>query len=210
MVHPRAAAERWLTCRSIRRQALHGPTGSSILFSMEGNELGRDMTGKVLIAYTTRKGSTEEIARAIAAELEAMGNTLTVADMKGIPSIAGYQAVVIGTPIYLAQVEKAVPAFVARNHDGILKVPVAAFVVGIAPVNPKVGSVEEVLGKLRAALDPVKPVAVTMFAGVLELSRMSFVERTLTTLMNVFTGDFRDWEAIRAWARGLPPVLNLS
>jgi len=77
-------------------------------------------------------------------------------------------------------------------------------------VNPKVGSVEEVLGKLRAALDPVKPVAVTMFAGVLELSRMSFVERTLTTLMNVFTGDFRDWEAIRAWARGLPPVLNLS
>jgi menaquinone-dependent protoporphyrinogen oxidase len=177
---------------------------------MEGNELERDMTGKVLVAYTSRKGSTEEIARAIAAELEAMGNTVTVADMKGITSVGDFGAVVIGAPVYLAQVEKAVPAFVARNHDGILKVPVAAFVVGIAPVNPKVGSVEEVLGKFRAALAPVKPVAVTMFAGVLDLSRMSFVERTMTTLMNVFTGDFRDWEAIRAWARELPPVLNLS
>jgi menaquinone-dependent protoporphyrinogen oxidase len=177
---------------------------------MEGNELERDMTGKVLIVYTSRKGSTEEIARAIAAELEAMGNTVTVADMEGITSVGDFSAVIIGAPVYLARIEKAVPAFVARNSDGLPKVPVAAFVVGIAPVNPAVGSVEEVLGKLRAALDPVKPAAVTMFAGVLDLSRMSFVERTMTTLMNVFTGDFRDWEAIRAWARELPPVLNLS
>jgi menaquinone-dependent protoporphyrinogen oxidase len=167
------------------------------------------VTGKILIAYTSRKGSTAEIARAIGTELEAAGNRVEVADMKGITSVGGYRAVVIGTPVYMAQVEKAVPDFVARNRAGLLAVPVAAFAVGIAPVNPKVGTVDAVLGKLRAALEPVKPASVTMFAGVLELSRMSFVERTMTTLMNVLTGDFRDREAIRAWAQSLPAVLKI-
>jgi menaquinone-dependent protoporphyrinogen oxidase len=167
------------------------------------------MPGKVLIAYTSRKGSTAEIARAIGKELEAAGKGVVVADMKGITSVEGFAAVVIGTPIYMGQVEKAVPDFVGRNREGLLRVPVATFAVGVAPVNPKVGSVEEVLGKLRAALAPVKPAAVTMFAGRLELSRMSFVERTVTTLTNVLTGDFRDWETIRAWARELPVVLQV-
>ena len=167
------------------------------------------MTGRVLIAFTSRKGSTEEIARAIGRELEVAGNAVEVAEMKGITSVEGYRAVVIGSPVYMAQVEKAVPAFVARHREGLLKVPVAAFAVGIAPVNPGVGTVDDVLGKLRGALDPVRPVATTMFAGVLDLSRMSFVERTVTTLMNVLTGDFRDWEAIRGWAGELPAVLNL-
>ena len=71
------------------------------------------------------------------------------------------------------------------------------------------GSVEEVLEKLRAALGPVKPVAVTMFAGRLEMSGMSFAERTMTGLMKVLTGDFRDWDAIRTWARELPAVLKI-
>jgi menaquinone-dependent protoporphyrinogen oxidase len=167
------------------------------------------MSGRILVAYTSRKGSTAEIARALGTELEAGGNTVVVADLKGISSVEGYQAVVIGTPVYMAQIEKAVSDFVSRNREGLLAVPVAAFAVGVAPVNPKVGSVEEVLGKLRAALEPVKPVAITMFAGRLELSRMSFFERTITTLTNVLTGDFRDWETIRAWAMGLPSALRI-
>jgi menaquinone-dependent protoporphyrinogen oxidase len=167
------------------------------------------MTGKILIAYTSRKGSTEGIARAIGEELEAAGCSVAVAAMEGISSLEGYKAVIIGAPVYMARVEKAVPGFVARNREGLLVVPVAAFAVGIAPVNPRVGTVDDVLAKLRSALEPVKPAAVTMFAGALELSRMSFTERTITTLMNVLTGDFRDWEAIRAWARELPSILKI-
>jgi menaquinone-dependent protoporphyrinogen oxidase len=167
------------------------------------------MTGKILIAYTSRRGSTAEIARAIGRDLEAAGNTAEVGNMKDITSLEGYGAVVIGAPVYMAKIEKDVAAFVARFRDGLSTVPVAAFAVGIAPVNPRVGSVESVMEKLRAALDPVKPVAVTMFAGRLEMSQMSFVERTMTGLMKVLTGDFRDWDAIRAWAGDLPAVLGV-
>lgn len=167
------------------------------------------MTGRILVAYTSRKGSTAEIAKAVGRELETAGNSVVVTDMKGVTTLEGYRAVVIGGPVYLAKIEKGVEEFVIRHRDGLLKIPVAAFAVGIAPVDPRVGSVKEVLEKLRAALDPVKPAAVAMFAGRLEMSRMSFVERTMTGLMKVLTGDFRDWEAIRAWAGELPALLGV-
>ncbi|MDD1665076.1 MAG: flavodoxin domain-containing protein, partial [Methanomicrobiales archaeon] len=147
------------------------------------------MTGRILVAYGTRMGSTAEIAQAIGRELEATGNSVEVAEMKGIDTIEGYRAVVIGAPVYMAAIEKDVALFVGRHRNHLSRVPVAAFAVGIAPVDHRVGSVESVLEKLRAALDPVKPVAVTMFAGRLELARMSFVQRTMTGLMKVLTGD---------------------
>jgi menaquinone-dependent protoporphyrinogen oxidase len=167
------------------------------------------LAAKILVAYISRMGSTAEIAQAIAKELEATGNSVEVAEMKGIDTIEGYRAVVIGAPVYLAAIEKDVAHFVARHRDGLFRIPVAAFAVGIAPVDHRVGSVENVLEKLRVALDPIMPVAVTMFAGRLELARMSFVQRTMTGLMKVLTGDFRDWEAIRAWARELPALLKV-
>jgi menaquinone-dependent protoporphyrinogen oxidase len=168
-----------------------------------------NMAGKILVTYATRKGSTAEIAEAIGRELEAAGNAVQVHGMKGISSIEGFRGIVIGSPVYMAQIEKDVADFVSRFAKDLPGIPVAAFAVGIAPVNPRVGSVGEVLEKLRAALGPVKPVAVTMFAGRLELARMSFVERTMTGLMKVLTGDFRDWDAIREWARELPALLKM-
>ena len=168
------------------------------------------MTGRILIAYVSRRGSTAEIARAIGRELEAAGDRVEVAGMEGVTSLEGFGAAVIGAPVYMAKIEKGVAGFVSRHREGLSRIPVAAFAVGIAPVNPRVGSVEDILAKLTAALDPVKPVAVTMFAGRLDLARMSFTERTMTGLMKVLTGDFRDWDAIRAWARDLHAILGFE
>jgi menaquinone-dependent protoporphyrinogen oxidase len=78
----------------------------------------------------------------------------------------------------------------------------------MAAVDPKVGSVEGVMKHLLAALDPIQPAAITVFAGRLDPSRMSFIDRTMTALMKVRTGDFRDWNAIAAWVRTLPALLN--
>ena len=85
----------------------------------------------------------------------------------------------------------------------------AGFVTGIAPVYPKTGDVKGFTDQLITALAPIRPVAVTMFAGTLDAEKMNFVERSLTSLMKVPTSDFRDWDAIRAWARKLPGMMNL-
>jgi len=48
-----------------------------------------------------------------------------------------------------------------------------------------------------------------MFAGSLDAGKLNFVERSLTLLLKVPTGDFRDWNAIAAWARTLAGKMGL-
>jgi menaquinone-dependent protoporphyrinogen oxidase len=161
------------------------------------------MTARILVAYASRKGSTAGIAQAIGKELTLEGYTVDVSEMKSVTSLAGYNAVVIGAPVYTGKVTGDVAAFVSTNKDELSRVPVAGFVTGIAPVFPKTGEVKGFTDQLVTALSPVLPVAVTMFAGTLDAGKMNLVERSLTRLMKVPTGDFRDWDAIAAWAKTL-------
>lgn len=167
------------------------------------------MGARILVAYTTRKGSTADVALAVAKELEKTGAAVTVADMSTVSSLEGYSAVVIGAPVYTGKVLRDVSVFAARHRKSLGLVPVAGFVMGIAPVYPKTGDISVFTGQLEKALDPVKPVAVTMFAGRLDPARLSFIERGMTGLLKVPTGDFRDWVTIALWARGLPAKMGL-
>lgn len=97
------------------------------------------MAAHILVAYTTRKGSTAEIALAVAKELEKSGAAVTVSDMTSVASVADYTAVIIGAPIYTGKVSRDVSVFARRHRDGLVRVPVAGFVTGIAPVFPKTG-----------------------------------------------------------------------
>ncbi len=167
------------------------------------------MAAHILVAYTTRKGSTAEIALAIAKELEKSGAAVTVSDMTTVSSLEGYNAVVIGAPVYTGKVAREVAVFARRHRDSLSRVPVAGFLTGIAPVYPKTGDISVFTGQLAEALAPAKPVAVTMFAGSLDVKRLSFIERGMTSLLKVPTGDFRDWVTIALWARDLPGKMGL-
>jgi menaquinone-dependent protoporphyrinogen oxidase len=167
------------------------------------------MSGRILVAYASRKGSIAGIAQAISKELTSEGYAVDVSEMKSVTSLAGYNAVVIGAPVYTGKVTGDVAAFVTANKDGLSRLPVAGFVTGIAPVYPKTGDVKGFIDQLVTALTPISPVAVTMFAGALDAGKMNFVERSLTSLMKVPTGDFRDWDAIAAWARALAGKMGL-
>jgi len=167
------------------------------------------MAAHILVAYTSRKGSTAEIALAVAKELEKTGAAVTVSDMTTVSSLEGYNAVVIGAPVYTGKVARDVAIFARRHRDALSRVPVAGFVTGIAPVYPKTGDISVFTGQLAEALAPAKPVAVTMFAGNLDVTRLSFIERGMTSLLKVPTGDFRDWVTIALWARDLPGKMGL-
>lgn len=168
------------------------------------------MPARVLVAYASKKGSTAWIAMAIAKELQAMGLVAIVTEMKDVLSLDGYQGVIIGAPVYAGTVMKDLAGFVSHQKDALALLPVAAFTAGIAPVYPKTGEITEFTRQLEDALRPITPIAVTMFAGNLDPGRLSFVERGLTTLLKVPTGDFRDWDAIAAWARILPEKMGLT
>ena len=165
------------------------------------------MTSRVLVAYATKNGSTAEIAEAIGKELESSEVQVTVSNMKDVSSLEGYDAVVIGAPMYMGKVLKDCGVFAERYRNTLCSLPVAAFAVGIAPVEPRSGSVDDVLRKLAVSLVPVQPVSATVFAGKLDVEGLSFVYRKMVSLLKVPGGDFRDWKVITEWAHGIRPLL---
>ena len=112
------------------------------------------MAAHILVAYTTRKGSTAEIALAVAKELENTGAAVTVSEMTTVSSLDGYNAVVIGAPVYTGKVARDVAIFTRRHRDSLSRIPVAGFVTGIAPVYPKTGETTVFTGQLADALAP--------------------------------------------------------
>ncbi|ACL16994.1 flavodoxin domain-containing protein [Methanosphaerula palustris] len=168
------------------------------------------MSGRILIAYISRKGSTAEIARAVGKELEAAGYAVDVADMKTVTSLTGYDAVIIGAPLYMGRMVRDVGKFVGHHREQLVALPVAAFAVGIAPVSKEAGSVEYGMKKLHSSLTPLKPVATTLFAGRLDPTQMSFISRKMMEMAKIPSGDFRDWNAIASWAQTLPGLLRVG
>lgn len=163
---------------------------------------------QILVAYATRKGSTAEIASAIGKELEGEGHQVRVSLLQEIPSLEGYNAAVLGAPVYTGHIDENLRKFIERNKNGLKTIPVAAFAVGIAPVNPKIGSVAALEDQLKGIVVPVNPVAMKVFAGKLDPAQHSFMTKTMISLMKVLTGDFRDWDMIKVWAKSLPGLFG--
>ena len=94
--------------------------------------------------------------------------------------------------------------FVEINSEALQKRPVAYFVVCAAMKD----DTEANRKKADAFSDPartvVKPVDTGNFAGVVDFSKMNFFTRfMMKNMMKAPEGDFRDEDAIRAWAKQL-------
>lgn len=161
------------------------------------------MTARILVAYATRNGSTAEIAQVVGRELERSDAAVTVADMKTVGSLAGYTAVVLGGPLYMGSMEKTVRLFVAKHLAQLADVPVAAFAVGLTPKDPRPEATGFAMESLKKAVSPISPVSTVLFAGKLDPAKLNFLMRKFMEMAKIPAGDFRDWDAIAAWARGL-------
>lgn len=56
---------------------------------------------------------------------------------------------------------------------------------------------------------PLRPVAETIFAGRLDPSKLSWLQKWVTEKAKSPVGDFRDWTAIAAWAKKLPGKMKV-
>jgi menaquinone-dependent protoporphyrinogen oxidase len=169
----------------------------------------KTMSARILVAYASKKGSTAEIAHAVARELENRGITVVVAEMNSVTTLETYDALVLRTPMYAGKFLADVPAFIAKHRECIIHIPTAGFVTGIARVYPKAGDPDVIAGALGEAMAPAKPVAVTMFAGKFDPGNQGFLVRSVGKMMKIPEGDFRDWDAISAWARELPGKMGI-
>ncbi|MDD1720870.1 MAG: flavodoxin domain-containing protein [Euryarchaeota archaeon] len=185
------------------------------------------MSKKVLVAYGSRYGSTEEIARAIGEILEKEGLKTQVLDLKRTkqkewPPLASFDAVLVGSGIKIGRWTDEASSFL-KKHAGELKTLKAnGLVVGVfvscgLAVNPEQRQeaqqkyIEKILTEIgiKDAVDTYDA-----FGGVYDLSPsapMGFLDKKMLamgakqmvkdgTVTEGARNDLRDWNQIRTFA----------
>jgi len=171
------------------------------------------MSNKILVAYASRTGSTAEVAEAIGQTLVESGVQVDVLPMQDIKDLAPYQAVVAGSAIRGGKWLPEAMQFMQTHQAALAQKPFAAFLVCMTLAMPSADKYREhVATWLEPVRALVKPVSEGLFAGALDISKIpSFSDRLKFRLSVVFgvwsEGDHRDWNAIRAWAESLRPLL---
>jgi len=161
------------------------------------------MSSRVLVAYATRYGATAEVAEAIATTLRDAGLEIELRNVEDVRDVRGYDAVVFGAPVYLGRMLRAGRRFLQRHRAELARVTFAAFVVGVDREDRRRGALQRRLAKRP----PLHPVAVGVFGGLVDASRLRFRDKTPPIRKMGALTDMRDWDAIDAWARGLAAAL---
>ncbi len=169
------------------------------------------MSDKILIAYATAAGSTGEIAEAIGQAMRDGGATVDVRPAKDVADVSEYRAAVVGSGVRAMRPYKEAVAFVERHQQALSQMPVAYFVVCMTMAQ----DTEENRRSARAYLEPlhqagpeVQPVDEGLFGGAMDYSKLSLPMRLIIKAMKKPEGDFRDWDAIEAWATNLHAMLS--
>lgn len=172
------------------------------------------MSGKILVTYSTRTGSTRGVSEAIAKTLLDSGEDVDVIPMQDVPDVTSYKAVVAGSAIQAGKWLPEAMEFVTAHKSVLSRKPFAVFLVCMTLAMPKGESYRShVSGWLSPVRDLVTPVSEGVFAGRLDINKIpSFAERLKFRLSVMFgvwkEGDHRNWKAITEWSENLKSLLN--
>lgn len=168
---------------------------------------------RILVAVATRHGATREIAEHLATSL---GSALTdvgvaaevdVRDVGLVRSLDGFDAVVLGSAVYLGHWLEPARKFAESFSADLRWLPVWLFSSG------PVGEEHKPAGDPAAIDDLVRQLGARghrMFGGKIDRQALRFAERAVVTALHVKDGDQRDWPSIRSWGYQIGATLAAS
>jgi len=158
---------------------------------------------RTLVTYATRAGSTAEIAAAIAETLAARVHSVDLKPVKEKPELAGYSAVVLGSAIRMGAWRPESMDFIKANQGTLNSMPVALFTVHMLNTGDDEASRAARAEYLSAVRPLLNAAEATYFEGRMDLSRLSFLDRTISKMVKAVEADHRDWDKIKGWAADL-------
>jgi menaquinone-dependent protoporphyrinogen oxidase len=169
-------------------------------------KIGKDdnMNEHILITYATRAGSTAEVAAEIGKSLSQKGFLVDVKPVKEKPSLDGYSAVILGSAIRMGNWLPEAVDYIEAHQEKLNTLSKALFTVHML----NTGEDEASRSNRLAYLDQVRPflkdAEEVYFEGVMDFSKLTFLDRMIAKMVKAVEDDNRDWKKIRAW---VPEVL---
>ncbi len=166
----------------------------------------------ILVAYASKYGATQGIAERIAEKLTASGQQAQARPAHSVRDLTGYDAFVIGSAAYMGSWLKEATEFVRRNQAILAIRPVWLFSsgpLGTATTDAQGRDLLVVSAPKEFAEfnESIKPRATHVFYGALDPAKLGFSERLIRRMPAGRTllpeGDFRNWQAIEAWAESI-------
>jgi menaquinone-dependent protoporphyrinogen oxidase len=158
---------------------------------------------KVLVAVASRHEATFEIAERIGAVLsELLGARdrtahVDVRPVGTISDLEDYDAVLVGSAIYLGRWLKPARHFVAAQAGSLRHRPVWLFSSG--PVGDPLDPTQEPAG-IAALVATAGAREHKLFAGRLRRADLGVAERVTVNAVHATEGDYRDWTDVSSWA----------
>ncbi|GJM42733.1 MAG: hypothetical protein DHS20C20_30150 [Ardenticatenaceae bacterium] len=160
------------------------------------------MSKRILVAYASGSGSTREVAEAIAAEIEGDGLSTILQNMSEIENIHLYDGVILGSSIRIGRWLPEAIACIERIKEDLPDTLVAYFTTCLTMIEDTEENRDVVLNYMKPLLTlapEVKPIGLGLFAGSLDPERRAIISGGPQ-------GDYRNWNAIRAWAKEIRTV----
>jgi len=165
---------------------------------------------RVLVTYASRHGSTAEIAERVGEVMRVVLGMhvpdvqVDVAPVTMVHGIEEYDAVVVGSAIYLGRWLRPARRFLRAESARLRRRPVWLFSSGPVGAGPGQGDELSELTDLFGAKDH------RIFAGRLRAADLGVAERTLARAAHAAEGDYRDWAEVTEWAGQLADDLLAS
>lgn len=139
----------------------------------------------VVVGYGTKRGSTREVAEAVAAVLREHGLVVDLLPAGKVEDVGAYDAAVLGGALYRGRWHRDARRLLKRQRKALAVMPVAVF--GLGPRRDGDEALQRSRRQLERALakvPEVEPLLIGCFGGVDREKQI----------------DLRDRVAIRAWA----------
>jgi len=160
---------------------------------------------KIIVAYASATGATQGVAEKIAETLRSEGADVDLVAAKEITSFAAYDGAVLGSGIRVGKWLAAGKKMLAVG--GLEGKRVALFCTCMAAVECKPEDMQPMEAYMETLAAGTGAVSTKVFAGAHDPKKLNLLMRLIMKMLKSPVGDYRDWEAIKGWAKEIAPQL---